>query len=130
MIKCCGFAQGDQSKKKGLKVLLQCFSEVTSSKHVGQSPSPFYALLTSLSKLMGDDAKRRPVAASIFQACVHAGQLNGSVLSALSECQPELYAKLPFVQSNGKYRNEDIPSEWRKNLPQINRGNRQGARRS
>eukprot|EP00986_Skeletonema_menzelii_P000151 scaffold33_cov147-Skeletonema_menzelii.AAC.2 len=115
LIKCCGFAQGEKSKKKGLKVLLQCFSEVTSSKNIGQSPSTFYALLTSLSRLVGDDARRRPVSAAIFEACVKAGQLNGSVLNALSECQPELYVKLPFVV-NGRYRNEDIPTEWRKNI--------------
>ncbi len=126
LIKCCGFAQGEKAKKEGLKVLLQCFSEVTSSKHIGQSPSTFYSLLTSLPKLVGDDARRRPLSAAIFEACVKAGQLNGSVLNALGECQPELYVKLPFV-NNGRYRNEDIPSEWRKNLPQ-NRGNRRDAR--
>ena len=126
LIKCCGFVQGEQAKKKGLKVLLQCFSEVTSSKHIGQSPSTFYSLLTSLPKLVGDDARRRPLSAAIFEACVKAGQLNGSVLNALGECQPELYVKLPFV-NNGRYRNEDIPSEWRKNLPQ-NRGTRKDAR--
>ena len=118
LIKCCGFAQGgENAKQKGLKVLLQCFSEVTSKKNIGQSPPVFYALLTSLSRLVSDDARRRPIAASIFEACVKAGQMNGSVLNALSECQPELYVKLPFVV-NGRYRNEDIPSEWRKNLPQ------------
>lgn len=122
LIKCCGFAQGEKAKKKGLEVLLKCFSEVTSSKHVGQSPSTFYSLLTSLHRLVGDDARRRSISASIFEACVKAGQLNGSVLNALGECQPELYVKLPFV-NNGKYRNEDIPSEWRKNVSQ-NRGNR------
>lgn len=126
LIKCCGFAKGEKAKKKGLKVLLQCFSEVTSSKHIGQSPSTFYSLLTSLQRLVGDDARRRPISAAIFEACVKAGQLNGSVLNALGECSPELYVKLPFV-NNGKYRNEDIPSEWRKNLPQ-NRGNRRDAR--
>ena len=115
LIKCCGFAQGgENSKKKGLQVLLQCFKDVTSSKHIG-SPSTYYSLLTSLSRLVTDDARRRPISASIFEACVKAGQLNGSVLSALSDCQPELYVKLPFV-TNGKYRNEDIPSEWRRNV--------------
>ncbi len=126
LIKCCGFAQGEKAKKNGLEVLLRCFSEVTSSKHIGQSPSTFYSLLTSLRKLVGDDARRRSISAVIFEACVKAGQLNGSVLNALGECQPELYVKLPFV-NNGKYRNEDIPSEWRKNVPQ-NRGNRRDAR--
>lgn len=129
LMKCCSFAQGgEQAKAEGLKVLLQCFSDVTASKHLGQSPSPFYMLLTSLSRLVGDDAKRRPISASIFQACVKAGQLNAAVLNALSECQPELYVKLPFVV-NGTFRIEDIPSEWSKNLPQDNRGNRRDARR-
>ena len=129
LIKCCGFAQGsEKAKQKGLKVLLQCFSEVTSKKNIGQSPPVYYALLTSLSRLVSDDARRRPIAASIFEACVKAGQMNGSVLNALSECQPELYVKLPFVV-NGKYRNEDIPSEWRKNLPRDNRANRQARTR-
>jgi hypothetical protein len=86
-------------------VLLQCFSDVTSSNHIGQSPSTFYSLLTSLSRLVGDDARRRPLSAAIFEACVKSGQINGSVLNALSECQPELYVKLPFV-SNGKYRDD------------------------
>ena len=112
----------------GLKVLLRCCSDVTASKHIGQSPSTFYILLTSLSRLVGDDAKRRPMSASIFQACVKAGQLNAAVLNALSECQPELYVKLPFVV-NGTFRIEDIPSEWSKNLPHDNRGNRRDARK-
>ena len=129
LIKCCGFAQGgEHAKKKGLKVLLQCFSDVTSNKSIGQSPTTFYSLLTSLSRLVSDDAKRRPIAAAIFESCVKAGQLNGSVLSALSECQPDLYDKLPFVQVNGTYKIEDIPSKWRRNLPQPNRGKRQDIR--
>jgi hypothetical protein len=118
VIKCCGFSQGGElAKKKALQVLLQCFSDVTSNKDIGRSPSTYYSLLTSLSRLVKDDARRRPISASIFEACVTAGQINGSVLSALSECQPELYVKLPFV-TNGKCRMEDIPSNWRRNVVQ------------
>jgi len=98
-------------------VLLQCLKDVTSSKHVGQSPSTYYSLLTSLPRLLKDDVRRRPISASIFEACVTAGQLNTSVLSALGQCQPELFVKLPFV-TNGKYRYEDIPSKWRRNVAQ------------
>jgi hypothetical protein len=116
LIKCCGFAGGgEHEKKKALQVLLLIFSDVTSNKHIGQSPSTFYSLLTSVSSLVRDDTRRRPLAAAIFEACVKAGQLNVAVLNALSECQPELYVKLPFV-SNGKFRVDDIPAEWRRNV--------------
>lgn len=130
LTKCCGFAGGgEHAKKKALQVLLQIFSDVTSSKHIGQSPSTFYSLLTSASRLVEDDARRRPLAAAIFEACVKAGQLNVSVLNALNECQPELYAKLPFV-SNGKCRIDDIPADWRRNvLSHELRGFRHDARR-
>ena len=109
IIKACGYTWGGrEDKQRALKVLLECMAHLQSEKYPGPSCLTYRSLLNAAKALVADDAKRRPIAANIFEACCRAGQLDRAVLEALENVQPELYDRLPGAA--------DIPSRWKRNV--------------
>jgi hypothetical protein len=107
IIKACGYTQGGrEDKHKALRVLLECMGEMKSTSMIRPTPLTYRSLLNSTRSLVDDDAKRRPISATIFETCCRNGQLDRSVLEALEKTQPELYTKLPG----------DIPPIWKRNV--------------
>jgi len=113
IIKACGYTRGDrEDKQKALKVLLECMAELKTAKYIIPTPLTYRSLLNAAKALVGDDAKRRAISATIFETCCRNGQLDATVLEALEKVQPELYVKLPG----------DIPSKWKRNVAQVRSG--------
>lgn len=107
IIKACGFTQGrKEDKHKALIVLLECMGELKSTNIISPTPLTYRSLLNATRALVDDDARRRPISATIFETCCRNGQLDTTVLEALEKTQPELYLKLP----------ENIPSKWKQNV--------------
>jgi len=107
IIKACGFTRGSsEDKQKALRVLLECMAELKSTKYIIPTPLTYRALLNAGSALVADNSKRRSISATIFETCCRNGQLDGTVLEALENVQPELYSKLPG----------SIPSKWKRNV--------------
>jgi len=110
IIKACGYTRGGREKKqKALLVLLECLAELKAPKYIIPTPITYRSLLNAAKALVADDAKRQPIAATIFEACCRNGQLDKTVLEALQNTQPELYMKLPG----------EIPSKWKRNVAKV-----------
>ena len=102
IIKACGYTKGGKDdKQKALKVLLECMSEINMP-----SSLTYRTALNAIKALVDDDKKRRPIAATIFEACCRSGCLDKTVLEALENAQPELFHKLPG----------NLPSKWKRNV--------------
>eukprot|EP00578_Thalassiosira_sp_NH16_P021234 CAMPEP_0181096192 /NCGR_PEP_ID=MMETSP1071-20121207/10903_1 /TAXON_ID=35127 /ORGANISM="Thalassiosira sp., Strain NH16" /LENGTH=479 /DNA_ID=CAMNT_0023178587 /DNA_START=77 /DNA_END=1516 /DNA_ORIENTATION=+ len=102
IIKACGYTRGSrEDKQKALKVLLGCMSELKQP-----APISYRVSLNAVKALVADDLRRRPICATIFEACCRSGHLDETVLEALKNAQPELYMKLPG----------EIPSKWKQNV--------------
>lgn len=110
IIKACGFTRGSrEDKQKALKVLLECMADLKSTKYFIPTPLLYRTSLNAVKALVVDDSKRRPISATIFETCCRNGQLDGTVLEALENAQPDLYAKLPG----------EIPSKWKNNVAKV-----------
>ena len=87
IIKACGFTQGGrEDKHKALRVLIECMGEFKSTHMIRHTPLTYQSLLNATRALVGDDAKRRPILATIFETCCRNGQLDSTVLGALEKC--------------------------------------------
>jgi hypothetical protein len=107
IVKACGYTQGGrEDKHKALRVLLECMGELKSTNIISPTPLTYRSLLNATRALVDDDARRRPISATIFETCCRNGQLDRTVLKALEKTQPDLYAKLPG----------DIPPMWMRNV--------------
>ena len=103
----CGYTRGGRTEKQmALKVLLELMAELKSLNHIQTNPVTYKVLLKATKALLPDDSKRRPLSATIFEACCKQGQLDETVLEALQNAQPELYAKLPGT----------LPPKWKSNV--------------
>ena len=89
-----------------LKVLLELMAELKTLDYIQTNPLTYKVLLNATKALLPDDSKRRPLSATIFEACCKNGQLDQTVLEALQNAQPELYSKLPGT----------LPPQWKSNV--------------
>jgi len=106
------------ARVNSLKVLVACLAEIKNQNYCTPNSITFRTLLDGAKHIVPDDEARRPLSSSIFQMCCRNGQLDKSVLEALENAQPELYAKLPKgvkAGLDGKSDSPRIPSEWTRN---------------
>lgn len=107
IIKACGYTRGGKDdKQRALRVLLECMAELKTNNYIVPTSLTYRTLLNATRALVVDDAKRRPISATIFETCCRNGLVDKTVLEALENAQPELYVKLPG----------NIPAVWKKNV--------------
>lgn len=80
-------------------------AELRKAKYISPTPLTYRVLLNAAKNVEADDAKRRAISATIFETCCRKGHVDGTVLAALENVQPELYVKLP----------DAIPPKWKQN---------------
>ncbi len=96
--------------------MVECMSEMKTVDYISPTTVTYRTLLSAVGNVVENEAKRRPLSATIFQRCCRDGQLDKTVLETLQRVQPELYLKLPFVNERGSVREGDIPSNWTCNV--------------